>query len=146
MQLTAASAPIAHNQPKRVRLMIIDDSSSVRRVLERMLADRDGIEIVASVGDAQQAISQIPTIKPDVISLDVEMPGLGGIEALQRIMRVDPDARVIMLSTLTLKGSKVTSDAMRLGAMDVLVKPGLGVSPSEFKMALCAKVMSVRHR
>jgi two-component system chemotaxis response regulator CheB len=138
--------PTIANSPKRVRLMIIDDSSSVRRVLERMLADRDGIEIVASIGDACEAIAQIPTIKPDVISLDVEMPGLGGIEALQRILRVDPEARVIMLSTLTLKGSKVTSDALRLGAMDVLTKPGLGVSPSEFKMALCGKVMSVRRK
>ena len=132
------------NPAKRVRLMIVDDSSSVRRVFGRMLADRDDIEIVASCGDALEAIAQIPTIKPDVISLDVEMPGLGGIDALQQILQVDPQAKVIMLSTLTQAGSKTTTEALRLGALDVLTKPGLGVSPSEFKTALCNKLKSLR--
>jgi two-component system chemotaxis response regulator CheB len=132
------------NPAKRARLMIVDDSPSVLRVFGRMLADRDDIEIVASFSDAVEAIAKFPTIKPDVISLDVEMPGLGGIDALQQILRIDPEAKVIMLSTLTQAGSKTTTEALRLGAVDVLTKPGLGVSPSDFKTALCNKVMSLR--
>ena len=132
------------NPAKRVRLMIVDDSPSVRRVFGRMLADRDDIEIVGLFGDAVEAIAKIPTIKPDVISLDVEMPGLGGIDALQQILQIDPEAKVIMLSTLTQAGSKTTTEALSLGAVDVLTKPGLGVSPSEFKTALCNKLKSLR--
>ena len=134
------------NPAKRIRLMIVDDSASVRGVFGRMLADRDDIEIVGSFGDATEAIAKIRTIRPDVISLDVEMPGLGGIDALQQILRIDPEAKVIMLSTLTQAGSKTTTEALRLGALDVLTKPGLGVSPSEFKAALCNKVRSLRRR
>jgi two-component system, chemotaxis family, protein-glutamate methylesterase/glutaminase len=125
------------------RLMIIDDSTSARRVFERMLADSLEIEVVASVGDAADAIKQLPIVKPDVITLDVEMPGLGGIEALQEILAVEPDAKVIMLSALTLAGSKATTEAMRLGASDVLTKPGLGVSAAEFKNKLCAMVAAL---
>jgi two-component system, chemotaxis family, protein-glutamate methylesterase/glutaminase len=132
------------NPAKRVRLMIIDDSSSVRAVFGRMLADRDDIQIVGSFGDAVEAIAKIPTVRPDVISLDVEMPGLSGMDALQQILEIDPEAKVIMLSALTLAGSKTTTEALSLGAVDVLTKPGLGVSPSEFKTAFCNKLISLR--
>jgi two-component system, chemotaxis family, protein-glutamate methylesterase/glutaminase len=123
--------------------MIVDDSASVRRVFERMLMDSMEIEVVASVGDAAEAIKQIPVIRPDVITLDVEMPGISGIEALQQILEVMPDAKVIMLSTLTLAGSKITTEALRLGAHDVLTKPGLGVSAFDFKQALHTKVIAL---
>jgi two-component system chemotaxis response regulator CheB len=112
-----------------IRLMIIDDSSSARRVFERMLADWVEIEVVASVDDARKAIEQLPTLKPDVITLDVEMPGLSGIEALRQIKEAAPDTKVIMLSALTQRGSKTSVEAMELGAADILTKPGLGVSP-----------------
>lgn len=128
------------------RLMIVDNSASVRRVFERMLMDSLEIEVVASVGDAVEAVKQIPVIRPDVITLDVEMPGLGGIEALQQILEVMPDAKVIMLSALTLAGSKTTTEALRLGAVDVLTKPGLGVSAFDFKQALLAKVVALTGR
>jgi two-component system, chemotaxis family, protein-glutamate methylesterase/glutaminase len=128
---------------KPARLMIIDDSTSARRVFERMMADSLEIEVVASVGDAAEAIKQIPNVKPDVITLDVEMPGLGGIEALQEILAVEPNAKVIMLSALTLAGSKATTEALRLGAKDVLTKPGLGVSAADFKSKLCAMVAAL---
>ena len=126
-----------------IRLMIIDDSASARRVFERMLADWVDIEVVASVDDARKAIEQLPVLKPDVITLDVEMPGLGGIEALRQILEADPEAKVIMLSALTQRGSQTSVQAMELGAADVLTKPGLGVSPSEFKKTLYEKLVAL---
>jgi two-component system chemotaxis response regulator CheB len=126
-----------------IRLMIIDDSASARRVFERMLADWVDIEVVASVEDARKAIEQLPTLKPDVITLDVEMPGLGGIEALREILESAPDAKVIMLSALTQRGSQTSLEATRLGAADILTKPGLGVSPSEFKKTLYEKLVAL---
>jgi len=123
--------------------MIIDDSASARRVFERMLADWVDIEVAASVDDARKAIEQLPVLKPDVITLDVEMPGLGGIEALRQILEADPEAKVIMLSALTQRGSQTSVQAMELGAADVLTKPGLGVSPSEFKKTLYEKLVAL---
>jgi len=123
--------------------MIIVDSASARRVFERMLADWVDIEVVASVDDARKAIEQLPVLKPDVITLDVEMLGLGGIEALRQILEADPEAKVIMLSALTQGGSQTSVQAMELGAADVLTKPGLGVSPSEFKKTLYEKLVAL---
>ena len=73
--------------------MIIDDSASARRVFERMLADWVDIEVVASVDDARKAIEQLPVLKPDVITLDVEMPGLGGSRPCGRFSRQTPKPR-----------------------------------------------------
>ena len=129
-----------------IRLMIIDDSPSVRRVFQRMLDDSLEVQIVASIGDAREAVEKIPIVNPDAITLDVEMPGLGGIEALQEILRVKPDAKVIMLSALTQAGAPTTDEALRLGAVDCMCKPGLGVSASDFKKALCAKLASLRQK
>ena len=123
-----------------VRLMIVDDSAAIRGVYARMLEDQPQIKIVASVGDPREALKQIPAIKPDVVTLDVEMPGLTGLEALQQIRQIAPSTKVIMLSTLTNKGSKTSMEAERLGAAALLQKPGLGMNPSDFKRMFCAKL------
>jgi len=123
-----------------IRLMIIDDSAAIRGVYARMLEDQANIKIVASLGDPRDAIKQIPSINPDVVSLDVEMPGLSGLEALPEIRRVAPNVKVVMLSTLTQRGSKTSVEAERLGAAALLQKPGLGMNPAEFKRIFCAKL------
>jgi two-component system, chemotaxis family, protein-glutamate methylesterase/glutaminase len=123
-----------------VRLMIVDDSAVIRGVYARMLEDQPQIKIVASFGDPREALKQILSVRPDVVTLDVEMPGMTGLEALQQIRRVSPSTKVIMLSTLANRGSKTSLEAERLGASALLQKPGLGVNPAEFKRALCAKL------
>jgi two-component system, chemotaxis family, protein-glutamate methylesterase/glutaminase len=123
-----------------IRLMIVDDSAAIRGVYARMLEDQKNIQIVASVGDPRDAIKQIPSSKPDVVTMDVEMPGLTGLEALQQIRQISPATKVIMLSTLTQRGSKVSLEAERLGAAALLQKPGLGMNPAEFKRVFCAKL------
>jgi len=123
-----------------IRLMIVDDSAAIRGVYARMLEDQKNIKIVASVGDPREALKQIPSILPDVVTLDVEMPGMTGLEALQQIRQISPKTKVVMLSTLTNRGSKTSQEAERLGAAALLQKPGLGVNPAEFKRAFCAKL------
>jgi len=123
-----------------IRLMIIDDSAAIRGVYARMLDDQANIKIVASIGDPKDAIKQMPSIKPDVVTLDVEMPGLSGLEALQEIRKISPATKVVMLSTLTQRGSKTSLEAERLGASALLQKPGLGMNPVEFKRIFCAKL------
>ena len=123
-----------------IRLMIIDDSAAIRGVYARMLDDQANIKIVASIGDPRDAIKQISTVKPDVVTLDVEMPGLTGLEALQQIRQIAPATKVVMLSTLTQRGSKTSIEAERLGAAALLQKPGLGMNPAEFKRIFCAKL------
>lgn len=123
-----------------IRLMIVDDSAAIRGVYARMLEDQKHIQIVASLGDPRDAIKQIPNFKPDVVTLDVEMPGLTGLEALQQIRQVSPNTKVVMLSTLTNRGSKTSLEAERLGASALLQKPGLGMNPAEFKRVFCAKL------
>jgi len=102
-----------------IRLMIIDDSAAIRGVYARMLDDQANIKIVASIGDPRDAIKQIATVKPDVVTLDVEMPGLTGLEALQQIRQIAPATKVVMLSTLTQRGSKTSRGgaARRVGAV-----------------------------
>ena len=126
-----------------IRLMIIDDSAAIRGVYARMLDDQANIKIVASIGDPKDALKQIPGIKPDVVTLDVEMPGLSGLEALQEIRKISPSTKVVMLSTLTQRGSKTSVEAERLGASALLQKPGLGMNPVEFKRIFCAKLVEL---
>ena len=123
-----------------IRLMIVDDSAAIRGVYARMLEDQKNIQIVASLGDPRDAIKQIPNFKPDVVTMDVEMPGLTGLEALQQIRQIAPNTKVVMLSTLTNRGSKTSLEAERLGAAALLQKPGLGMNPAEFKRVFCAKL------
>ena len=120
--------------------MIVDDSAAIRGVYARMLEDQAHIKIVGSVGDPREAIKQISGISPDVVTLDVEMPGMTGLEALQEIRKITPNTKVIMLSTLTQRGSKTSIEAERLGAAALLQKPGLGMNPAEFKRIFCAKL------
>jgi two-component system chemotaxis response regulator CheB len=108
-----------------------------------MLEDQAHIKIVGSVGDPKEAIKQIPGISPDVVTLDVEMPGMTGLEALQEIRKITPNTKVIMLSTLTQRGSKTSIEAERLGAAALLQKPGLGMNPAEFKRIFCAKLVEL---
>ena len=123
-----------------IRLMIVDDSAAIRGVYARMLEDQSNIKIVASIGDPREAIKQIPNFTPDVITLDVEMPGLTGLEALQQIRQISPNTKVVMLSSLTNRGSKTSLEAERLGAAALLQKPSLGMNPAEFKRTFCAKL------
>lgn len=106
---------------KKIRILIVDDSPYARYVIKRNIQDDPDIEVIGEAGDGIEALKQVLRLKPDVITLDVEMPRLDGIAALERIMTVCPTP-VVMLSTLTAEGAETTMKALSLGAVDFFPK------------------------
>lgn len=112
---------------RRVRVLIVDDSALVRKILSDGLG-RDGeIEVVGQAGDPYRARDLMVELRPDVITLDVEMPRMDGVTFLRRFMPVMPTPTV-MISSLTTEGRRVTLDALEAGAVDIVAKPSLGVA------------------
>jgi two-component system chemotaxis response regulator CheB len=109
---------------KPIRILIVDDSAVIRRVLSDMLASDTEIEVVGTAGNGIQALARIPEAKPDLITLDIEMPGMDGLETLVEIRKLYPKLPVIMFSTLTERGATATLDALARGASDYVTKPG----------------------
>lgn len=108
-----------------VRVLIVDDSASMRAMVGKILSADPEIEVVGSAPEPHAARALIKEVDPDVITLDVEMPGMDGLSFLEKIMRLRP-MPVVMLSTLTARGTDVTIEALRLGAVDCIAKPNGG--------------------
>lgn len=105
-----------------VRVVIVDDSPSMLAVLNRILSADAEIEVVGMAPEPHAARAMIKELNPDVVTLDVEMPGMDGLSFLEKIMRLRP-MPVVMCSTLTARGTEVTIEALRLGAVDCIAKP-----------------------
>ncbi|HKN19754.1 MAG TPA: chemotaxis response regulator protein-glutamate methylesterase [Dissulfurispiraceae bacterium] len=104
-----------------VKLLIVDDSAFMRNALSTMLSSDPEIKIVGTARDGLEAIEKIVSLKPDIVTMDVEMPRMDGIAALRHIMETNP-LPVIMVSSITMEGAKVTLDALDLGAVDFIPK------------------------
>jgi two-component system chemotaxis response regulator CheB len=115
---------------EKTRVLIVDDSVTMRALFTAALGKSSDIIVLDSAANADEAREMIPELKPDVITLDVEMPGMNGIDFLAELMSTAP-MPVIMLSTLTQKGADVSLKAMELGAVDCFPKPKQA-SPEEF--------------
>ncbi len=105
-----------------VRVLVIDDSPTMRLLIRSALRDDAGIDVVGEAGTAAQARSAIKALDPDVVTLDVEMPGMQGIEFLEKIMRLRP-MPVVMISSHTGPGTQTAIEALSIGAFDCLPKP-----------------------
>ena len=108
--------------PRPIRVLIIDDSALVRQVLSQGLAADPDIEVAGTAVDPYHARDQILALNPDVLTLDVEMPRMDGVQFLRRLMPQFP-LPVVMVSTLTQRGAQVTLDALAAGAVDFIAKP-----------------------
>jgi len=106
----------------RIRCLIADDSPAFRAVLRRILERAPDLEVAGEAADGQEAVEQVLALRPDVVTLDVQMPRLGGLEALREIMRVAPTP-VVVLSAAVGAPQSLSFEALRLGAVDVLAKP-----------------------
>ncbi len=106
-----------------VRVLIVDDSIVVRRLLTEILTAEADIEIVGSAGSASTAMSKLEQLKPDIVTLDVEMPGVSGLELLDQIRAKNPRIPVIMFSALTYRAGATTLEALARGATDYVTKP-----------------------
>jgi len=107
----------------RIRVLVVDDSEVTRRVISDMLSRDPLIEVVGGAHNGIVALERIAQLKPDLITLDVTMPELDGIETLRRIRREDRNLMVVMVSALTNRGAAITLDALTLGANDYVLKP-----------------------
>jgi len=108
------------------RVVVVDDSPFMRGLIADLLADA-GVTVVGEAGDGEEALSVVAETRPDVVTMDVEMPGMDGIEAVERLMDETPTP-VLMLSAHTAEGADVTFEALERGAVDFFSKPGGEVS------------------
>jgi two-component system chemotaxis response regulator CheB len=106
-----------------LRVLVVDDTIMYRKVVGDILAEMPGVEVVGTANNGKIALARIASLKPDLITLDVEMPVMNGLETLQEMQKSFPDVGVIMLSTLTKRGSESTMKALELGAFDFIAKP-----------------------
>lgn len=112
---------------KKIRVLVVDDSALVRKLLAEIINRQPDMQCVGAANDPIVAREMIRELNPDVLTLDVEMPRMDGLEFLARLMRLRP-MPVIMISTLTEMGANVTLRALELGAVDFVAKPRVGVA------------------
>ena len=122
-----------------IKVLVIDDSAIVRNILSRELDKDPEVQVVGSAPDPLVASDMIEELKPDVLTLDVEMPRMDGITFLRGLMRHHP-MPVIIVSSLTPKGSRIALEALDLGAIEVICKPGAAYTVGEMSEDLLAKV------
>lgn len=108
---------------RAIRVLIVDDSVVIRRILADTLSEDRGLEVVGSASDGRILLAKISQLDPDIVTLDVEMPVMNGLEALAELRKLYPKLPVIMFSTLTERGAAATLDALALGASDYATKP-----------------------
>ena len=107
-----------------IKVLIVDDSAMIRAALTRIINAAPDLEVVGAAPDPVVAREMIKTLNPDVLTLDVEMPRMNGLEFLEHLMRWRP-MPVIMISSFTAAGSEATLKALDLGAVDYVTKPGM---------------------
>jgi two-component system chemotaxis response regulator CheB len=127
------------SQDRKIRVLIVDDSAIVRRLLTNALATADDLEVVGSAPDPYVARDKILALKPDVLTLDIEMPRMDGLTFLRKLMQYHPMPAVV-ISSLAQANCQAALDAMAFGAVEVLAKPGGPYSVGELGLTLAAKV------
>lgn len=133
----------SHQRP--IRVLIVDDSAFMRRALERQLGKMPGIDVAGTANDGMDALRRVLELKPDVITMDVEMPNMDGVRAVAEIMQTAPTP-IVMVSTLTSAGAETTIRALEAGAVDCVGKPsGLSHELANVSEQLGAAVMRASH-
>src|SRR5882724_10870848 len=107
----------------RTRVLVVDDSVVIRKLLCDTLSQDAELDVVGSASDGRIALAKIAQLTPDLVTLDVEMPVMNGLETLAELRKLYPKLPVIMFSTLTERGASATLDALTLGASDYATKP-----------------------
>lgn len=142
-EISAGSEPLAVN--KTVRVLIVDDSAVVRRLLEELLRDAPGVEVIGTAPNGEIALQKIERLKPDIVTLDVEMPVMDGMQTLRALRDRGSTIRVVMFSPLTQRGGHATLEALTLGADDYITKPSrmsaTDETLDELRQELTAKIL-----
>jgi two-component system chemotaxis response regulator CheB len=132
--------PDARPTDRRIRLMIVDDSTVARAVLSRMIESDGAFEITAVAGTAEDAIEALGACRVDIVILDLEMPGAGGLKSIPRIIAAAAGAKIMIVSSLAEDGAEQTVAALALGAADTMPKPGTGRFNGKFSEILLSKL------
>ena len=106
-----------------LKALVVDDTIVYRKIVGDVLSAIPGIKVVGTANNGKIAMSKIKTLKPDIITLDIEMPEMNGLDVLKRLIDEAPDIKTIMVSTLTREGGEMTIKALELGAFDFIPKP-----------------------
>ncbi len=128
-------------QGKRIRVLVVDDSAFMRKVLQTIIASDPQLEICGEARDGRDAVTQAEVLKPDVISMDINMPHMDGLQATEIIMSSNPRP-ILIVSSESREGAEVTLKALELGAIDFVAKPsgGIDLDMSSVKDELCRKL------
>lgn len=113
----------------KIRVLVVDDSALMRKMITDQLKSAPGIEVVGTASNGREAVEMVRRLQPTVVTLDIQMPGMDGLRALDAILQVRPTA-VIMVSSLTQAGAAITLDALECGAIDYVSKPESGAAAS----------------
>lgn len=142
IEIEPADGPAA----RTVRVMLVDDSLVVRSILERIVDQHPGLKVCASVASAKDALDYLAREPVDVVVLDIEMPGMNGIDALPHILTRAANARVLILSSNCVEGGPAAIEALALGASDTLAKPGRGSFSGRFAEVLTERIATLGRR
>lgn len=133
---------------KKLRVLVVDDTIVYRKAVSDILAEIPGVEVVGIAHNGKIAMSKIATLKPDLLTLDIEMPEMNGLEVLAELQKNHTGIGAIMLSTLTADGSEMTMKALELGAFDFILKPqsaSVQEGKNQIKSALQPMLEAFRH-
>ena len=150
---SAARLPSRHPEAKgpetimsaaKIKVLCVDDSALIRSLMTEIINSQSDMEVVGTAPDPLVAREMIKRLNPDVLTLDVEMPRMDGLDFLERLMRLRP-MPVLMVSSLTERGSEITMRALELGAVDFVTKPKLGIRDGliEYTDAIADKIRAV---
>lgn len=126
-----------------IRVMVIDDSLTVRTVLKRIVESDEAMVVAESASSAESGLIQLKRNPVDIVLLDLEMPGMGGLEALPAILEAAPSAQVMVVSSLTKVGAEATIEALAQGAADTMLKPRPGGFNEEYRSLLLDKIRAL---
>jgi two-component system chemotaxis response regulator CheB len=138
---------MASMPPRKIRVLIVDDAVVIRRIVSDVLAEDPDIEIVGTAANGRIALQKITQVNPDILTLDVEMPDMNGLECLKELRKTHPRLPVIMFSTLTERGANATIDALTFGASDYVTKPAnigsVGIALQRVREQLIPKIKAL---
>lgn len=119
--------------PRKLRILVVDDTIVYRKSVSDIVNEIPGVELVGVAQNGKIALDKIATVKPDLLTLDIEMPVMNGLEVLTELRKNHPGIGAVMLSTLTADGSEMTMKALELGAFDFILKPQASKNLAEGK-------------